>query len=173
MAVRRRRGAAPVRRHLHGHLLRHGGALHAAAGPAGDPHADPAADPLRWRDAAREHARAGAEHHAGGADNAFRRTGAGDPFPQRRPVHRLATAARAGRDRHGVLSWRAIATTGVVALAATLPSIRPRRQANRSSPELYGITPASCVYVGNHTVTQRPEALGNFCISGRSIVPTC
>src|SRR5690606_9422629 len=105
-AVPVRRRAAPVRHHLDGHLLRHGGALDAAAGAADHPGADAAADSFRRHHAARKHAGAGAVHHAGGADHPLRQPGPGDSLSRRRAGDRLAAVAGPAGDRRAVLPRR-------------------------------------------------------------------
>ena len=83
-AVPVRRGAAPVRRHVAGHVPGHLRPHDAAVRPADDPGAAALADALRRHDPAGEHARVGAADHAGGAHHPLRHAGPGHPVPRRR-----------------------------------------------------------------------------------------
>ena len=82
-----------------GILAGHGGALDAATGTVDGHHPAAAADVVRRHHPVREHARAGAEAHAGGADHPLCLPRPGRPVPRGRYRRRLATMPRPDRDR--------------------------------------------------------------------------
>ena len=82
---------------LHRHFPRHAGPLDAAVRLARDSQHHSAVNAFRRRLAAREHAAASAEHHAGCANHLLRPPGAGHPLPGCRLRRDLARSA--GHDR--------------------------------------------------------------------------
>ena len=159
------RSAASVCHHIHGYLLRHRGTLDAATGPADHSGADAATDSLRRHD------------HAS--------------MPQlvqnimlAAPTTHFIELAQAILFRGAGVSviWPqllALVVIGAVFFVGALSRLRvslrqPATTPRRAAPAARGLAAGQQpVFTSVTAVTRPPAPFGNFCIEGRSIVPTC
>jgi hypothetical protein len=94
---------ASVCDHVHGHLHGHLRTIDATVRIVADVGAITSANVVRWHDAAREHARSRAKHHAGGTHHALRQARTSGPVSRRGFQHRLAPIRCVGADRSDLL----------------------------------------------------------------------